>query len=179
MSGTTHHALRNTMNSWGCVPNKTISPQNSAVSLYHDTTYKRENKTERMQFHDNLLEEYAWWTSRNLPLGPTGCTGMVHFIWIILSSALIHVGRQSELRKSKYLSQHDISVWRGVFLNIWSAISPFYITLVYTNFQENVKLAAYKCKWLNNPSGKNFGIKLAEKADLTVNSTDSWFKPLP
>lgn len=170
-SSTAHHPLRNTMNSWSCVRNRIISPQTTAASLYHDTTYNTENKTERMQFHDNLLEEYAWWIWRNLPLGPTGCTGMVHFIWIILSSALIHVGRQSDLRKSKCLSQHDVSVWTGVLLDTWSAISPFYITLVYINFQGNVKFAACKCK----SRGKNFRIKLVEKADLRVNSTDSWF----
>ena len=30
-----------------------------------------------------------------------------------------------------------------------------------------------------NPKGKKFRINLGKKADLTVNSTDSWFKPLP
>jgi hypothetical protein len=29
------------------------------------------------------------------------------------------------------------------------------------------------------PKGKTFRIYLGEKADLMVNSTDSWFKPLP
>jgi len=125
MSSTVYHPLRNAVNSWGCVRNKIISPQNSAAALYHDTTYNTESKTERMQFHDNLL--YAWWTGRNLPLGQAGCTGMVHFILIILSSAFIHVGRQSELCKSKCLSQHDLSVWTGVLLNTWGR----YIAIIY------------------------------------------------
>jgi hypothetical protein len=42
-----------------CVRKKINSPQTSAASLYHDTTNNTENKTQRMQFHDNLLEEYA------------------------------------------------------------------------------------------------------------------------
>jgi hypothetical protein len=173
MSGTTNHPLRNIMNPCGCVRNKIFHHKTLPLLFNMTLPITRKIRQNECSFMTICL--------RSMPDGLRGICPLVQqsaqarFISSEFFSPLPSYTSVDSLN----LSQHDISVWTGVLLNIWSALSPFYITKVYINFQGNVKFDAYKCKWLKNPRGKKFRTKMAEKADLMVNSTDSWFKPLP